>query len=152
MWHVERTSTLAADLASVWGRAVTAEGIDDELRPWLGMSFPTGAGIDTVELGVPLGRARLRLFGLLPVEYDDLVVVELEPGRRFREDSTMRSMRRWEHERTVEASPEGGSVVADRVSLEPRAVLRWAGPLLRAVVTGLFAHRHRRLARRHGRP
>lgn len=139
---------MPAEAAAVWRRVVTPAGIDDELRPWLSMSVPRGAGdvtVDTVPVGEPLGRAWLRLLGVLPIDYDDLVVVEVEPGRRFREESTMLSMRRWVHDRTVEPTSDG-TVVTDRVTLEPRLLLRRLGPVLRVVVAALFAHRHRRLA------
>lgn len=61
------------------------------------MSIPRGAGdltIDALDVGRPIGRSWLRLFGVLPFDYDDLCLAELEPGRRFREESTMASMRR----------------------------------------------------------
>lgn len=134
----------------VWRRVVNPEGIGDELRPWLTMALPAGTtDIDAVPLGEPLGRAWLRLFGVVPFDFDDLVVTELEPGRRFLEESSMASMRRWVHERTVAPAP-GGTTVTDRVTFTPRAPLVWAGPLLRPVVAAVFAHRHRRLRRHFG--
>lgn len=134
----------------VWRRVVTPAGIADEMRPWLTMTMPRGdLAVDTVRLGEPVGRAWLRLFGVVPFDYDDLVVTELEPGRRFLEESSMGSMRRWVHERTVEAAPRG-TAVTDRVAFTPRAPLVVLGPLLARVVGGLFAHRHRRLRRHFG--
>jgi hypothetical protein len=44
-------------------------------------------------VGVAAHRARLRLFGVLPFDYDYLTIAELEPGRHFREESTMLSGR-----------------------------------------------------------
>lgn len=144
----ERTSSVPAPPPEVWARIVTPDGINDEMRPWLTMSTPeAGLSIDTVRPGERLGRAWLRLGGLVPIDYDDLVVTELEPGRRFLEQSTMASMRRWEHERTVAPAGQGHATVTDRVVFEPRAPLRWAGPLLRPVIAAFFAHRHRRLVR-----
>ncbi|WP_395838716.1 hypothetical protein [Cystobacter fuscus] len=138
-----------APLRSVWERVASAEGINDEMRPWLTMSAPRGVGVldlNTVPVGVPLGRAWLRLFGVLPLDYDLLTLVELEPGHRFHEKSTMASMRCWEHERVLVA--RGGSTeVTDRVTFVPRWGLLWARPMLARVVREFFAHRHRRLAR-----
>ena len=76
-------------------------------------------------------------------------MVELEPGRRFREQSTMLSMRAWTHDRTVEAAGER-TIVTDRVAFEPRLPLRVAGPLLKQIIQAFFAHRHRRLRRYFG--
>lgn len=151
VWTFVLSSLVPADTDAVWRRVVTPEGINDELRPWMTMSFPPDADVDSIDavrVGEPLGRARLRLFGLLPVDHDDLVITELEPGRRFLEESTMASMRRWVHERTVEPGPGGATTITDRVTFEPRAPLRWAGPVLRPVLAAFFAHRHRRLVRR----
>lgn len=150
-WSFEQSSVVAATPEAVWRRVVSPEGIADELRPWMTMTIPGGAlDIDAVRPGEPVGRAWLRLFGVVPFDYDDLVVTELEPGRRFLEESTMASMRRWVHERTVEAAPSRGTTVTDRVVFAPRVPLVWAGPALRPVLAALFAHRHRRLRRHFG--
>ncbi|WP_433786158.1 hypothetical protein ACQPX6_05950 [Actinomycetospora sp. CA-101289] len=150
-WSFERSSVVAAPPDVVWRRVVTPAGIDDEMRPWMSMTLPRAdLAVDTVCVGEPVGRAWLRLFGVVPFDYDDLVVTELEPGRRFLEESSMASMRRWVHERTVEAAPRG-TAVTDRVALTPRAPLVVLGPLLRRVVSAFFAHRHRRLQRHFGR-
>jgi ligand-binding SRPBCC domain-containing protein len=149
-WSFERTSVLAAPPDVVWRRVVTPAGIDDEMRPWMSMTMPRAdLAVDTVRLGEPVGRAWLRLFGVVPFDYDDLVVTELEPGRRFLEESSMASMRRWVHERTVDAAPRG-TVVTDRVAFTPRGPLVVLGPLLRRVVGAFFTHRHRRLRRHFG--
>ncbi|PTR24165.1 ligand-binding SRPBCC domain-containing protein [Rhodococcus sp. OK519] len=148
---IERESVVAASADRVWARVVTPEGINDELRPWMTMSIPRRLGpvtIATVPIGVPLGRAWLRLFGVLPFEYDALTIAELVPGQRFHERSTMLTMRRWEHERSLTPAGAGRTVVRDRVTLEAR--LPFLTPVLGVVVRGLFAHRHRRLRRRFG--
>ena len=101
---VEQRSDVAAPIDQVWQHVVSPEGINDEMRPWMTMSMPRGTEdltIDTIEVGVPSGRAWIRLFGLLPIDYDHLSLVALEPGRSFHEKSTMLSMRSWQHERTL---------------------------------------------------
>ena len=150
MIEVERTTKLAASPADVWESAVTPEGINYELRPWLRMTMPEalrGRTVEEVRPGERPGRSWLLLFGVLPVDYDDLGIAELEPGRRFLERSTMLSMRVWQHERMVEAAGEG-CAVTDRLSFEPR--FPGSGRLSRAVIEFLFRHRHRRLAERFG--
>ena len=151
-WTFTTQSRISAAPDAVWARVVTPEGINDEMRPWMTMSPPRGAGellIDIVPVGtgVPVGRAWIRLFGLIPFDYDLLVIAELEPGHRFLEDSTMLSMRRWVHDRTVDAGEKPDSaVVTDVITLEPRLPLRLVGPILRRVLAAFFAHRHRKLA------
>lgn len=106
--------------------------------------------IDDVRVGEPAGRSWILLFGLIPVDYDDLRLAELEPGRRFLERSSMCMLRVWEHERIVEPLDEGSSRVTDRLAFElrgPLARVPGSARLARALVTALFRHRHRRLAR-----
>lgn len=144
---VEQRSVVGAPVGLVWARVVTPEGINDEMRPWLTMSPPRGKtlSIDAVEVGIPLGRCWLRVFGVLPFDYDHLTIFELEPGRRFHEKSSMLSMRRWEHERILEPAGDEATAVLDRVTLEAR--LPFLTPVCVRVVAWFFRHRHRRLAR-----
>jgi ligand-binding SRPBCC domain-containing protein len=147
---VERSSTVPAPAEAVWERAVSPDGINHELRPLLRMTMPRelrGKAIDEVEVGVPLGRAWILLFGVIPVDYDDLSLAELEPGRRFLERSSLASMRRWQHERIVEPAGDG-CLVIDRLAFELRRPLAWlpgSHRLAAATVSRLFARRHRRL-------
>ena len=95
---VERRSIVDAPSERVWSRVVTPEGINDELRPWMTMSMPRGKeslSVDDIPVGSPVGRCWLRLFGVLPFDYDELMIAELWPGRGFHEESTMLSMRLW---------------------------------------------------------
>lgn len=100
--------------------------------------------VETVPVGMPLGRAWLRLFGVIPFDFDHLTIVELERGRRFLERSTMLSMRRWEHERTLSVV-EGGTRVHDRVAFEPRIPSAGVAAVLARVIDAFFKHRQRRL-------
>jgi hypothetical protein len=136
----------------VWSRAVTPEGINHELGPWMRMKMPAalrGRTIDEIETGRRLGRSWLLLLGVVPFDYDDLMLAELEPGRRFLERSTMLSMRIWEHERIVEPRAAAECEVTDRLRFELRrglARIPGAERLARALITRTFVHRHRRLA------
>ena len=153
MGSVEETSVVALSADEMWKRATSPEGINDELRPVLRMTLPAnlrGMTIEDAPVGEVAGRSWILLFGLLPVEYDDLCLVELEPGRRFLERSSMLTLRVWEHERVVEGEVEGSCRVNDRLRFELRSGLAWipgADRLVRAIVGALFAHRHRRLRR-----
>lgn len=153
MGSLQVCSRLDASADVVWARLVTPAGINDELWPWLTMELPgaIGASLDEVPLDQPLGRAPLRLFGRVRIDHDDLLLTVLEPGHRFREVSSTRLFRRWEHQRTVTAGGDGTSTVLDEVRFTPRV----AGPVLDVVlgpvVLGLFRWRHRRLRHHHGR-
>ncbi len=116
---IERQSLIDAPADRVWARVVTPEGINDELRPWMTMSMPRGAKtltVETVPIGTPIGRAWMRLFGVLPFDYDRLMIADLEPGRRFDEQSTMMSMRKWRHERSVTPDGDAETVVRSTMS------------------------------------
>jgi hypothetical protein len=142
-------STLRAEPAAVWERAMSAEGINAELGPVLRMTVPRGlASLDlhALEPG-PLGRSWILLFGLVPVDYDDIGLERIEAGRGFLERSTMLSQRLWEHERTIEPAGEGATIV-DRVAWEPRLPL--PGRALRPLFAAVFRHRHKQLQRHFG--
>ncbi len=144
---IEQQVDVPAEPARVWERVVHPDGINHEMRPWMTMTMPrqaSGLTIETIPLGRPVGRAWLRLFGLIPFDFDHLTLVEVEPGVRFRERSTMLSMRRWEHERTL-TPVAGGTRVHDRVTLQPRLPVPGLAALLARVVDAFFRHRQRRL-------
>ena len=102
-----------------------------------------GDGLDDLPLGEAVGRSWVLLGGVLPVDFDDITLVERGPGMRFLERSPMGSMRFWEHERTVVARGPGESEVRDRLTFEPR--LPGAGRAARWLIERIFAHRQRRL-------
>ena len=142
---VERTSIVAAPADVVWDRVASFDGVNHELGPLMRMTAP--AGIDDIDPEqVPLGtrwfRSWVLLFGVVPVDYDDLTIMEIEVGRRFLERSSMLSMRVWQHERILE--PAGDQThVTDRLTFTPRRLV--SGALAVFVIGKLFRHRHRRL-------
>ena len=151
---IERQSIVDAPADEVWARVVTPEGINDEVRPWMTMSMPRGAKsltVDNVPIGTPIGRCWLRLFGVLPFEYDRLCIAQLDRGRSFDEQSTMMSMRLWRHERIVTPHDDGKALVRDRITFKLRAPLRIATPVVASGLRALFGHRHRRLQRHFAR-
>jgi ligand-binding SRPBCC domain-containing protein len=142
------SSRLNAEAATVWERIASFKGINDEFAGLLRMTAPKHvreAGLAGVTIGERLCRSWILLLGVIPVDYDDITVVELDPPHGFLERSPMLSNRLWEHRRTVE--PDGdGCVLTDTIRWEPRAM-----PLTPAAVyRGVFALRHRRLRRRFG--
>ncbi len=143
----EVTSIVPARAARVWGRISSLDGVNDELGPVFRMTFPPSARtLDAADvvLGQRLFRSWVLLFGILPVDYDDLTLVRITPGAGFREESTMASQRVWVHEREL-AEVSGGCRVTDRIAFEPR--VPWLGRFYRALFLRIFRHRHRRLKR-----
>ena len=154
--HFEITTALAAPAETVWAAAVDPDGINQELGPWVSMSMPKdlepGMTIDDIELAVPVGRSWIKL-ARVPVDYDDLCLVERGPGMRFLERSKLGSARLWEHEREVTATSDSTCEITDRLAIELRAPLRAVGGARMAprVIRALFTHRHKRLAERWGK-
>lgn len=143
-----RTTVIAAKTPDVWARITTLEGINDELKPVMRMLMPQRhrrLTIETLPAGRPLGRVWILLLGVVPFDYDDMTVAEVEPGKRFLERSSMGSMRRWEHERTITTLADGHTQISDRIGFEPRLGLRLAMPVLAYLIPKFFEHRHRRL-------
>ena len=152
IWGFVFRSSLTAPPEAVWDRITTMQGVNDELAPVFRMTHPRGLDRlpDDAPTGVRLFRSWVLLFGVIPVDYDDLTLVRIEPGKGFLESSQLMTARRWEHERTLEPLA-AGTLLSDRIAFEPR--VRTLGPVLFRVTRALFAHRHGRLqARFGGRP
>lgn len=146
MRQIVETSSLAAPPETLWRHATSPQGVNRELAPFLRMTFPRDMA-DLTERWRPgerLFRSWLLLGHVLPVEYDDLALVEVEPGRRFLERSELLTQRVWEHERTIE--PHGaGCRLTDRVRFAPR--IAWLGPVQAPAFALVFRWRHHRLRR-----
>lgn len=147
--EIVTSSGLTAEATEVWRRSVSPEGINFELGPWLKMTVPAAlrdVGIDDVELGSRLGRSWILALGVIPFEYDDLVLIERGPGLRFLESSRMASMKSWQHERVVR--PEaGGCELRDTVRFElrsPLGIVPGVTGIAIRLVARIFQHRHRR--------
>ena len=150
MHSFDIATEVAAPPNVVWQHAISIDGVNGELMPLVRMTVPrdlVGATLDDLPLGHRAGRSWILLFGLIPVDFDDLTIAERGPGHHFFEQSRMLTQSRWWHERTVEAVP-GGSRIVDRLRWEGRG--RSLGALFGLAVPVLFRHRHRRLCGRLG--
>jgi ligand-binding SRPBCC domain-containing protein len=149
------TTALSAPAADVWAGAVDPDGINYELGPWISMTMPPGLSpgmtVEDVPLGEVLGRSWIRLRGV-PVDFDDLCLVERGPGMRFLERSRLGSATLWQHEREVVATGDATCEITDRLEITLRAPLRALGGarLAPRIVQALFTHRHKRLEERWG--
>jgi ligand-binding SRPBCC domain-containing protein len=147
---IEVSSLLRAPRDAVWLQVSTMGGVNEELAPWLAMSFPaeaSGRRVSVDDVGQPLFTSTIRILGILPYDRHTMRLTRVVPGEGFLEESTSWMMRSWRHERTLSAEAEG-TKVTDRVTFEPRTpgVL----PLVERVVRAVFQHRHAVLARRFG--
>ena len=140
------SSELRASPEDVWSHATHMQGANREFFPLVRMTWPGGDGRLPSEppLGQRLFRSWILLFGLLPIDYDDLSIAEFEPGRRFLERSVMLSQRQWVHERIVTPT-ETGCRLTDSVRFIPR--LRPLGALQLGIFRLAFRLRHWNLRR-----
>lgn len=138
-------SSIPRSPAELWRWSTSARGVQAEMAPILKMHFPDGMQRipqDQDSLGKPLGDCRFLLFGLVPVDLSRLTFVEMEPGRRFVEQSPLLSMKLWRHERVIEPNADGARVI-DTLEFTPRM----ASGIVAWFVGHFFAHRHARLRR-----
>ncbi|MFY0570462.1 SRPBCC family protein [Archangium lansingense] len=140
------SSELRAPPEEVWSHATDMQGVNREFFPLVRMTWP---GPDSrlhapPVLGQRMFRSWILLFGLLPIDYDDLSLAEFEPGRRFLECSVMFSQKQWVHERIVTPTTTGCRLT-DSVRFTPR--LHALGALQLAVFRLSFRWRHRNLRR-----
>ncbi|MGQ4597412.1 hypothetical protein [Nocardia sp. R6R-6] len=148
--RIDVVSVVDAPIEQVWAAVTSATGINAELRPYLRMTVPRGLrgrAVGDIAPGTNLGRGFFLLFGVLPMDFSRMTLAEIDAGHRFREESTMMSIREWTHERTLRSIGDRTEVI-DAVTFVPRAPMGlipgWSG-MLRAGLAFLFRHRHRRL-------
>lgn len=149
--EIVATSALATDRATVWATVSTMAGVNAELGPFVRMTHPAEIDAlrpDDVVAGEVLFVSWLLAFGVVPFDRHRLVLEQIDEGAGFVEASSSWLQRSWGHERRLVDLPGGGCEVTDRLTFVPR--VRFAGPVVRAVIAALFGHRHRRLRRRFG--
>lgn len=136
-------SKLHASTERVWEWITSIKGISAEMWPFFRMTVPRGLtslnDVD-VELGVRMFRSYVFLFGVLPIDYSDMTLLELNTGEGFVEQSPMGSIKLWRHERRIEPCPSDSNAVllVDQLTFQPRMASRLVGWFIRCV----FVHRH----------
>lgn len=140
---LQLATRLRATRESLWDWITSVEGIRAEMWPLLRMTVPgtlRGIADAMIAPGQRLFRSRILLFGILPVDYSDLTLLELRPGEGFLEESPMGSMKLWRHERRIIANPADPAAVilVDRLTFEPRRAATLVGWFVKRV----FEHRH----------
>lgn len=151
MIHLKFETTVRASADQVWRRVSTMQGVNAELGPWLLMSHPAGKA-DLKTAGLPQNgfafSSWLLLCGLLPIDRHHLGFDRILPDTGFDERSHSWTQKLWRHYRRVVPTPQG-TRITDELEFVPR--LSFMAPLLSAMVTATFRHRHRRLAENFGR-
>lgn len=146
----ELTTSLPISVEKAWQHASTWADLNREFWPLARMTYPADRPRLTLE-SIPLGQRAFRswilLLGCVPIDFDDLTLVALEPGRGFHEISRLSTMEVWEHRRTITPTPHGCQI-KDEVSGVPR--WSWIGPFSAWISMRVFKHRHRRLRRLFG--
>jgi hypothetical protein len=145
------TSHLKVAPDALWRACSTLDGVNREFAPLLRMTCPKafrGRSLAEAPLGTRAFRSWLLLFGVLPVDYDDLCLVKVVDGEGFSERSSMLSMRQWHHDRWIHATPQGCQIT-DTVAFEPR--VPGTGLLLLQISNAMFRFRHWKLRRQFGR-
>jgi len=136
-------SKLDVPVERVWEWSISVDGISAEMRPFLRMTFPRGVrSLNDIPIrpGVPVFRSRVLLFGVLPIDYSDVTLMEFNSGQGFIEQSPMGSMQLWRHERRIVPHPSNPAAVllVDQLTFQPRMARRLVGWFVRR----LFLHRH----------
>jgi hypothetical protein len=137
-------STLQTTPSRVWDWITSLKGISKEMWPFFRMTFPHGVHSLNdlqIQLGSPMFRSFVFLFGLLPIDYSDMTLLELDTGHGFVEQSPMGSMALWRHERRiVPGHPDPNHVLlVDQLTFRPRIAPRFVGWFISQV----FIHRHK---------
>jgi ligand-binding SRPBCC domain-containing protein len=138
-------SKLPRTPGELWSWSTSVRGVDAEMAPVLKLEFPKGMEEmpqDQGSLGRPLGNCKFLLFGVLPVDLSRLTFVEVEPGRRFVEQSPLLSMKSWRHERAIVPAVDGTRIV-DTLEFTPRFATR----VVTWFISRFFRHRHEVLQR-----
>lgn len=127
----------------MWASASTLPGVNRQLWPLARMT----GGDRAIEVG-RLGRSWVLLFGVLPIDYDDLCIESLTEGGGFRERSVLGSASVWHHDRALTRLDGGGCAVVDNVEFEPRVAA--LGGVQAFVFEAAVRWRHRRLRKLFG--
>ena len=137
-------SKLRASTERVWEWITSIKGISAEMWPYFRMTVPKGiVSLDDVDIkfGVRMFRSYVFLFGVLPIDYSDMTLLELNIGEGFTEQSPMGSMRLWRHKRRIVPCPADSDTVllVDQLTFQPRMAPR----LVKWFIHRVFVHRHK---------
>ncbi|MFN8052486.1 MAG: hypothetical protein U0Q22_13650 [Acidimicrobiales bacterium] len=147
---------LGSPAAAVWAVVSTPAGVNEELDPYVRMTFPRSVEeLTSAEItpGVVVTRSWVLAGGVVPFDRHSLAFesIDDEPGASelgFVEESTSWLERRWRHERRVVETGVESCELTDTLTVVPR--LPFTMPMVRRVVPKVFENRHRQLVERWG--
>jgi ligand-binding SRPBCC domain-containing protein len=136
-------SVLNAPAGHVWEWISSVKGIRKEMWPFLYMTAPEGLRSlegSRISLGIRMFRSFIFLFGVLPIDFSDMTLIEFNAGQGFVEQSRMGSMKLWRHERHITpcVADSGSVLLVDQITFRPR----YARHVIAWFIYRVFVHRH----------
>lgn len=141
------SSDLEVSPKEAWKLVGTMEGVNLELKPLAQMTFPKSKSEfnpNNIIIGKPLFRSWILLFGILPIDYDEITFQTLKTDVGFIESSKMLSQKLWQHERKLQPTPFGCKIT-DTIKFTPK--LSFLGFFYSFSFKLAFRNRHRNLRR-----
>lgn len=137
-------SKLKATPEQVWKRITSVEGLTSEMWPIFTMTAPKDIKtLDDIYVKADkiLFRSWILLGGILPIDFTDLRLKSLDPGKGFVEESNMGSMKYWRHERKIVPAEQGYVFVIDELTFQPK----FLSGISVKTIKFFFEHRHKNL-------
>jgi hypothetical protein len=102
-----------------------------------------------VTAGAKLFRSYVLLFGIVPIDFSDLTLLEVRKGFGFLEQSPTGTMKLWRHERLLSETQSNAKLVVvltDKLTFEPKI----ASSIVTWFIKMVFNHRHNVLREKFG--
>lgn len=147
MLSFKRSSLLQTSPERLWQHAGSMTGVNRELFPMAQMTVPgefKDLHLSQATTGRPLFRSWILFLGLIPIDYDEITIVEIFPGGGFQERSKMATNRIWAHKRTI-VQEQAFCRITDEVEFQP--VIHIVGLLMLPLYRLTFWLRHFNLQR-----
>jgi hypothetical protein len=142
------SSLIVKNQQSVWNHIVKMTSVNNELFPFIRMTYPKNMSEilenDKVPYGETLFVSVLLLFNLFPIDLHWLRFDSIINGVSFHENSTTLLHKYWKHTRVLTTDNATGCVqVTDKLEFLPR--IRILGYLLLPIIKFVFKNRHKKL-------
>lgn len=162
------TTLSGVDASFVWDHMTDMKGVNEELMPWMRMTYPSETSslmgiVNKVPLRTTLFTSVLLLFGFLPIDLHWLALDHIDEGKGFDENSCSLLQKYWKHSRHITTIPSidgdpNSERQDDTISTQKRIIVRdelefcprvpFVGYFVLLVVKFLFMHRHKQLKKK----